>query len=77
MFKGVKKIDLYVNKYINIYKYYSNMSSSTIKECFEFIAKKWTKEMYKKEKERYNKICSHILSNETETSSICYSCKTI
>ena len=40
---------------------------STTKECFEFIAKNWTKEMYKKEKERYNKICSHILSNETET----------
>jgi len=47
------------------------------KECFEFIAKNWTKEMYKKEKERYNKICSHILSNETETSSTCYRCKTI
>ena len=50
---------------------------STTKECFEFIAKNWTKEMYKKEKERYNKICSHILSNETETSSTCYRCKTI
>jgi len=50
---------------------------STTKETFEFIAKNWTKEMYKKEKERYNKICSHILSNETETSSTCYRCKTI
>ena len=50
---------------------------STTKECFEFIAKNWTKEMYKKEKERYNKICSHILSNETDTSSTCYRCKTI
>ena len=50
---------------------------STTKECFEFIAKNWTKEMYKKEKERYNKTRSHILSNETETSSTCYRCKTI
>ena len=50
---------------------------STTKECFEFIAKNWTKEMYKKEKERYKKICSHILSNETETSSTCYRCNTI
>lgn len=50
---------------------------STTKECFEFIAKNWTKEMYKKEKERYNKIRTHILSNETETSSTCYRCKTI
>ena len=50
---------------------------STTKECFEFIAKNWTKEMYKKEKERYKKICSHILSNETETSITCYRCNTI
>jgi len=50
---------------------------STTKECFEFIAKNWTEEMYKKEKERYNKICSRILSNETETSKTCYRCKTI
>jgi hypothetical protein len=50
---------------------------STTKECFEFIAKNWTKEMYKKEKERYKKICSRILSNETETSISCYRCKTI
>ena len=50
---------------------------STTKECFEFIAKNWTKEMYKKEKERYKKICSHILSNETDTSRTCYRCKTI
>lgn len=51
--------------------------SSTTKECFEFIAKNWTEEMYKTEKERYNKICSRILSNETETSKTCYRCKTI
>lgn len=51
--------------------------NTSIQECFEFIAINWTEEMYKKEKERYNKICSHILSNETETSSTCYRCKTI
>ena len=50
---------------------------STTKETFEFIANNWTKEMYKKEKERYKKICSHILSNEIETSKTCYRCKTI
>ena len=50
---------------------------STTKECFEFIAKNWTKEMYKKEKERYKKICSHILSNETDISITCRRCKTI
>ena len=50
---------------------------STTKECFEFIAKNWTKEMYKKEKERYKKICSHILSNETDISITCINCNTI
>ena len=49
----------------------------TTKECFEFIAKNWTIEMYKKEKERYRNISYHILSNETETSSKCYRCNTI
>ena len=51
--------------------------SSTTKECFEFIAKHWTEEMYKTEKERYKLICSRILSNETDTSKTCYCCKTI
>ena len=50
---------------------------TSTKESYEFIAKHWTKEMYNKEKERYKQICSHILSNETETSSTCYRCKTI
>ena len=39
---------------------------STTKETFEFIAKNWNKDMYKEEKERYKKICSRILSNETD-----------
>ena len=50
---------------------------STIKEYFEFIAKNWTIEMYKEEKDRYKKICSRILLNETESSRTCYRCKTI
>ena len=53
------------------------MFGTSSQECFEFIAKNWTKEMYKKEKERYNKILSHILSNETNKSIKCYRCKTI
>jgi len=50
---------------------------STTKETFEFIAKNWNKEMYKKEKERYKETCFHILSNETKTTITCYRCKTI
>lgn len=47
------------------------------KECYEFVAKYWTNEMYKTEKERYEKICSRILLNETNTSKTCVRCNTI